>query len=74
MGGRPSPRKPLEIVGADREELNMTARWTEVGAGHGDACPDRAQLWAGDGQFGGRGEIADHMWGLLKRPNKQKLV
>jgi hypothetical protein len=38
------PKKALEIADADREKLKMMALPTEVGAGHGDARPNRAQL------------------------------
>ena len=36
----------LEITDEDRDRVRMIAS-TEVGAGHDDAFPDRAQLWAG---------------------------
>src|SRR5207249_11136163 len=41
---------------------------TEVGAGPGDARPDRAQLWAGDEQLRGGAEVAHH------RSNRRKVA
>ena len=53
------PKKPLEIVDADREKLSMMARRPKSAQAMAMRA-DGTQLWAGDEQCGGREEVAHY--------------